>query len=71
VGELVPYASSTLSQVGIYLFVAAVMVGAGIWGVIRRWRRTRTCPRCGRRVVIGDLDCPYCGFDFRTIGSPG
>lgn len=30
--------------------------------------RTRPCPRCGNGVAVGVLDCPYCEFDFRTIG---
>ena len=30
--------------------------------------RSRPCPRCGERVNKGELDCPYCEFDFRTIG---
>ena len=29
----------------------------------------RTCPRCGRSVPVGQLECEACGFDFRTIGS--
>ena len=29
----------------------------------------RPCPRCGQRVANGVLDCPHCGFDFRTIGT--
>jgi len=29
---------------------------------------TRACPRCGGRVPVGELDCPHCDFDFRTIG---
>ncbi len=30
---------------------------------------SRPCPRCGHRVAVGKLDCPHCGFDFRTIGQ--
>jgi len=30
---------------------------------------SRPCPRCGDRVENGVLDCPHCGFDFRTIGA--
>lgn len=29
----------------------------------------RPCPRCGESVKKGVLDCPDCGFDFRTIGT--
>lgn len=32
-------------------------------------RASRPCPRCGERVTSGVLDCPHCGFDFRTIGA--
>jgi len=32
-------------------------------------RASRPCPRCGERVKNGVLDCPHCGFDFRTIGA--
>ena len=31
---------------------------------------SRACPRCGEQVKNGVLDCPHCGFDFRTIGAP-
>jgi hypothetical protein len=30
---------------------------------------SRPCTRCGERVANGVLDCPHCGFDFRTIGA--
>lgn len=30
---------------------------------------SRPCPRCGEGVEKGTLDCPHCGFDFRTIGA--
>jgi hypothetical protein len=29
----------------------------------------RQCPRCGKRVKEGRMDCPDCGFDFRTVGQ--
>lgn len=32
-------------------------------------RRSRACPRCGNRVAVDELDCPHCGFDFRSIGA--
>lgn len=32
-------------------------------------RESRRCPRCGEGVHNGVLDCPHCGFDFRTIGT--
>lgn len=28
----------------------------------------RPCPRCGVRVRNRVMECPNCGFDFRTIG---
>jgi hypothetical protein len=50
------------------LFLAAIVVEETI-----RFRRKRgwyrDCPRCGMKVIRGDLDCPHCGMDFRTIGS--
>jgi uncharacterized OB-fold protein len=53
--------------------VAVFIVGALIEEFIRTRRReryrTRPCPRCGEGVAVGVLDCPYCGFDFRTIGA--
>lgn len=30
---------------------------------------SRQCPQCGRPVQVGVLDCPHCGFEFRTIGQ--
>jgi uncharacterized OB-fold protein len=40
------------------------------WRVRRHGPNTlRSCPRCGNRVVAGKLDCPDCGFDFRSIGA--
>lgn len=30
---------------------------------------SRQCPQCGRPVKVGALDCPDCGFEFRTIGQ--
>jgi hypothetical protein len=53
-----------------------IYVGAGFvigwlaWGAAFN-RPTRPCPRCGRDVLKGELDCPHCGFDFRTIGASG
>jgi hypothetical protein len=29
----------------------------------------RPCPQCGRRVKAGQLDCPWCGYDFRTVSG--
>ena len=54
--------------------VLVVLLGAGAitGGVLLRTspsRVVRACPRCGRAVPVGTLDCGACGFDFRTIGS--
>jgi hypothetical protein len=64
------------------VLLLVVVVGAvfllGRWfigGVIRGARgeplahEARPCPRCGRPVEVGVLDCPSCDFDFRTIGN--
>jgi hypothetical protein len=55
--------------------VLVVVLGAGAitGGVLLRTSRAplvRACPRCGRAVPVGTLDCDKCGFDFRTIGTP-
>jgi rRNA maturation endonuclease Nob1 len=44
------------------LLLAAVAVIAAI---VRSRRRRDRCPRCGRTVTRGLLDCPHCGFDLR------
>lgn len=54
-----------------WLIIALIVAGIlGVFG-IRQYEdhmATRPCPRCGRRVAVGDLECPYCDFDFETIG---
>lgn len=53
------------------LLVALLGAGAIVGGVrLRRApsRLIRACPRCGRTVPVGTLDCGDCGFDFRTVG---
>jgi len=63
------------SQVGplelLLLLALAVGLICVVVLVVRLSRRAngsqRPCPRCGRPVVNGVLDCPACGFDFRTI----
>jgi hypothetical protein len=60
---------------GLWLFTG----GAGLVGLLPvvvggalLWRElatpSRPCPRCGKRVEVGKLDCAHCGFDFRQIG---
>jgi hypothetical protein len=54
------------------VLVALLGAGAITGGVLLRTsasRPVRVCPRCGRPVPVGALDCGGCGFDFRTIGS--
>jgi hypothetical protein len=54
------------------LVVIAVPVVV-IYEIVRFATRTsgyRPCARCGEPVKNGVLDCPQCGFDFRTIGAP-
>lgn len=29
---------------------------------------SQQCLQCGRPVKVGVLNCPHCGFNFRTIG---
>jgi len=52
--------------------VSALMVVTLIFAVYRgltSGRGTRPCPRCGRRVENGVLECSRCGFDFRAVGT--
>jgi hypothetical protein len=54
--------------------VLVILLGAGAitGGILLRTSPSppvRACPRCGRAVPVGRLDCADCGFDFRTIGS--
>lgn len=52
---------------GLLALVVALVVA------IARWMfrpGSRPCLRCGQRVTNGVLECPHCGFDFRTIGAP-
>jgi len=53
--------------------LGAVPVITGIWLVSYyvAWQaETRPCTMCGKRVNNGVMDCPHCGFDFRSIGAP-
>ena len=47
----------SLACIGVVVFVAVVIVRRGT---------EMTCPDCGERVERKLLDCPYCGFEFRT-----
>lgn len=50
-------------------WVIGTVLLAGAWVLLRHWRATRPCPRCGRGVRVGELECAACGFDFRSIGG--
>src|SRR3954447_9892854 len=71
------YLMSVSGDRGLGFGLAGVLVvllglGAITGGVLLRSspsRLVRACPRCGRAVPVGTLDCGACGFDFRTIGS--
>ena len=54
------------------LVVVAMAAVAGVYYLVARLAmrpRTRPCPRCGSQVREGILDCPECGFDFRSEWS--
>lgn len=46
-----------------FMAVVAFELVATIYGRLT----SRPCPRCGRRVRNGRLDCAACRFDFRSI----
>jgi hypothetical protein len=53
------------------LLILLIMIGLpvlAVLGVVRVLSR-RSCPRCGKHVKRGRLDCSHCGFDFRSIGA--
>jgi hypothetical protein len=54
--------AGTLLVVGTVIFV--------VYRGVTSKKGSRECPRCGGRVKIGELDCPHCAFDFRTLGTP-
>jgi hypothetical protein len=60
-------------EIGYLVFLGVLVVAVIIEETIRwdrkRRPRTRPCPRCGEKVMVGVLDCQRCGFDFRTVGS--
>ena len=47
----------------------AVATGSGAL-LIYRYLQRPPCPRCGERVHLEQLECPYCEFDFRTLAQP-
>jgi len=50
-------------------FIVTGFAGALILGRLQSRTAGRACNRCGERVANGVLDCPHCGFDFRSIGT--
>jgi hypothetical protein len=59
-----------LGGVGILSLVIAVFEG---WDEIvgfahKSSRSFRPCPRCGKPVEAGVMECPHCQFDFWSIG---
>jgi hypothetical protein len=50
----------SLACLSVVVFVAVVLVKRGV---------ELTCPGCTERVGRGALECPRCGFDFRTSGA--
>ena len=76
VGESCSGLSRSVRDNAVAYLIVIIAVGlAGYFGLQRFDRdreiaeTTRPCPRCGERVAIGELDCPHCDFDFRTIGG--
>lgn len=64
------------STLQVILLMLVIGLGTAGWWGLERWEyerqraaRVRPCPRCGRDVDVGVLDCPHCDFDFRTIGK--
>jgi hypothetical protein len=56
---------------GLVAVLLALLAGAiaVIAAIVRSRRRRDRCPRCGGQVTRGVLDCPHCGFDFRSMGA--
>jgi PHP family Zn ribbon phosphoesterase len=70
VGALAVIALLLIAPVlGLIALGACVVGGLIFWMSDGARRRDRPCPRCGEGVENGVLDCPHCGFDFRTIGA--
>jgi hypothetical protein len=54
----------SLLTIAFFVWVVRVLLG---WR--DRRRNYRPCPRCGRPVRVGVLECEECGFAFSTIGG--
>lgn len=59
--------STGLGPLTIALIVLAALAVAALVAFLVRRLATRPCPRCGRRVRTGRLECGRCGFDFRAL----
>lgn len=55
-----------VALVGFLGFIGFVFL-ALIWFMTRP--KGRACPRCGENVEKGQMVCPSCEFDFRTVGA--
>jgi hypothetical protein len=54
----------------VFAVIVALLLAYGAWKFfVDPFLSTRPCPRCGRRVPKGEMDCPHCEFDFRSIGA--
>ena len=53
--------------VAIFVILLVLMLFIALWRIIAP--DSRACPRCGRQVWKGHLECSECGFDFRTFGE--
>lgn len=58
--------SARLGRTFAYIVIALIVIGLAKW-LFFPARKGRPCPRCGHDVKAGVLDCPHCGFDFRTV----
>lgn len=50
-------------------FMVVGFVGAMLLSRLQDHTASRACNRCGERVANGVLECPHCGFDFRSVGA--
>jgi hypothetical protein len=48
-------------------FLIVGFAGGALLGHLQDYAGGRSCRQCGRRVTNGVLDCPHCGFDFRSL----
>jgi hypothetical protein len=67
-----PVLATSVGDIGPLELVLLLLL---LWLVFTLFRRiggrltSRPCPRCGRRIQAGELECDSCGFDFRSIGA--